>query len=339
MTISIDESIRLFKTEIIAQDQRLPPRRSEPLLAACACLKQRFSSRKNILAILGMTEGVILYMGKRQAAADPDCLDFLKEALAHVVNIYEEGKFVPEREEELGRRMHKRFTALKVHLKEQRQTQKAGPPVAAPRPPQPPQPQAPRPQPPRPQATPGQTPSPQTVIAGGRTREYAPRVGEHFHLVAIGDFPLLIGTAAIALISPLKPRDRKTRLTATEIPLKDFRRLFTSLPRCFAGPLAQIPAGRLKKLKLPLILPQGGGLPLLPAEDADHLLVISHGQWHGVLPVHLETGAVLTLQRFQAAANGDIAGLATMDDDSSYPLLNPRTFLQREGFLTVPDQE
>ena len=134
MAISIDDSIRLFKSEIIAQDHRLPQRRSEPLLEACSCLKQRFKSRKNILAILGMAEGVILYMRKRQSTADPACLDFLKEALAHVVNIYEEGKFVPEQEDELGKRMYKRFTDLK-NRQQERQTSLAstGPADPSPR--------------------------------------------------------------------------------------------------------------------------------------------------------------------------------------------------------------
>ncbi|ADH86993.1 hypothetical protein [Desulfurivibrio alkaliphilus] len=337
MAISIDESIRIFKAEIISQDQRLPQRRSEPLLEACACLKQRFKSRKNILALLGMAEGVVLYMRKRQAVADPECLDFLKETLAHVVNIYEEGKFDPEREEELGRRMYKRFTGLKNQLQERRSPQPANR-AATPsqdRPPantNPPASKASRP-----------TVAPASNAAGAagsnRPHRYAPIPGESCRLIKIGEFPLLVVGKAVARLAPIKPSERQALLAATEVSLKDFSRLFRRLPRLFHGPLSKIPAGRLKKLKLPLILPRGGGLPPLPPENADHLLVLSHGQWHGVIPVRLAGSKPLTLKRFQAAANGDIAGLGTTDDDASYPLLNPRALLEREGFLTMPERD
>ncbi|MDF1615397.1 hypothetical protein [Desulfurivibrio dismutans] len=384
MAISIDESIRIFKAEIISQDHRLPVRRSEPLLEACACLKQRFNSRKNILAMLGMAEGVILYMRKREATADPDCLDFLKEALAHVVNVYEEGKFDPQREEELGRRMYKRFTSLKNRLKERPATPPTAPRTAtedgragsASQASPPPKPAAtgydvppPPPAAPANEATtavadhgnqPASAPEAKSAVGNGITKQsiaetaplppwerrrgnnrlhhYAPIPGEPCRLVELGDFPLLIPVNAIARLMPIKPRERQARLASTEVPLNAFGRLFRRLPRLFRGPLAKIPASRLKKLKLPLIMPRGGGLPTLPAEDADHLLVLSHGQWHGVVPVRLGNRNQLILQRFQTAANGDIAGLGTTDDDASYPLLNPRSLLEREGFLTMPEQ-
>lgn len=348
MAISIDESIRLFKTEIIAQDQRLPQRRSEPLLEACGCLKQRFSTRKNVLAILGMTEGVILYMRKHQATANPDCLDFVKEALAHVVNIYEEGKFDPEKEKQLGQRMYKRFNELKRRLKA-RKTATAAPDrqesdqalrAAAKEQPDPnaigqSDPNA-SDQEVQPTEPPPPDPPKKPVIGGSRPRPYAPGLEEPCLLVAIGEFPLLVADSAIALLEPIKPRHRPQYLAATEINLKDFSRLFRLLPRRFKGPLAEIPARRLKKLKLPLIMPRGGSLPPMPPEDADHLLVLSHGQWHGVIPVRLLRKQLCPLQRFQPGANGDIAGLGTTADDLSCPLLNPQTLLEREGFLTTP---
>jgi hypothetical protein len=343
MTISIDESIQIFKAEIIAQDQRLSGRRSEALLEACACLKLRFKSRKNVLALLGMAEGVIQYLRKRGGGADSECLDFLKETLAHVVNIYEEGKFDPQREEQLGQRMYKHFTALRATLKGRRATS-AGPhpqPAAPQTPPgeaagaeepapgPPPADVSPPPAADVPQAEKKSTP------AAGPHRQYKPQIGESFQVIRIGEQTLAVAGSAIALTAKLRPRRRAAYLASCQIPLKDFNPLFGNLSRRFQGPLSTIPAGRLKKLNLPLVTPKGGDLPELPEEEAAHLMIISHGQWQGVLFGRLETTTPLTLQRFEAAANGDIAGLGTMEGDSVYQLLNHRALLEREGFLAV----
>jgi len=349
MTLSIDESIQIFKAEIIAQDQRLSARRSEALLEACACLKLRFNSRKNVLALLGMAEGVIQYLRKRDDGADPEGLDFLKETLAHVVNIYEEGKFDPQREEQLGQRMYKHFTALRATLKGRRA------PAAGPRP-QPAAPQTPpgeaagaeepAPDPPPADAgpPPAANPDPATgapqaeakaAPATARHRLYKPQIGESFQVIRIGEQALAVAGSAIALTAKLRPRRRAAYLASCQIPLKDFNPLFGNLSRRFQGPLSTIPAGRLKKLNLPLVTPKGGDLPELPEEEAADLMIISHGQWQGVLFGHLETTTPLTLQRFEAAANGDIAGLGTMEGDSVYHLLNHRALLEREGFLAV----
>lgn len=382
MALSIDESIRIFKAEIIAQDQQLPQRRAEPLLDACACLKLRFNSRKNTLAILGMAEGVTRYMLKRQATADPDCLDFLKEALAHVVNMYEDAKFNPEREEELGQRMYRRFTNLKATLKSRRSPTgptahpTAKPPgsaaaaeefaaVAQPRlssdqdqtnASEPAESSAPNQTSPPPPAAPGTTSSqhgplepaakpatPEPVsepalrprtTAAVHPRNYTPQQGEEMLLVRIGNFPLLVARSAIALQEKLKPRARSAYLASSQVALRDFSPLLGRLAGRFQGGLSQIPGSRLKKMHLPLVIPKGGGLPLLPDDQAQHLLVLSHGQWHGIIFGTLEDSLLLPLEHFQAAANGDIAGLGTTGD-ASYPLLNPRSLLEREGFLTV----
>lgn len=353
MTISIDESIQIFKAEIIAQDQRLSARRSEALLEACACLKLRFNSRKNVLALLGMAEGVIQYLRKRGGGADSECLDFLKETLAHVVNIYEEGKFDPQREEQLGQRMYKNFTTLRATLQVRRA------PTAGPRHQPAPQPAATQTPPgeaagaeepafgsppANPAPSPAENPTPaagaqqaetKSAPAAGRHRLYKPQVGENFQVIRIGEQTLAVAASAIALTTKLRPQRRAAYLASCQIPLKDFNPLFGNLSRQFQGPLSTIPAGRLKKLNLPLVTPKGGELPELPEEEAAHLMIISHGQWQGVLFGRLETTTPLTLQRFEAATNGDIAGMGTMEGDSVYHLLNHRALLEREGFLAV----
>lgn len=339
MTISIDQSIRIFKAEIISQDMRLPRRRAEPLLEACACLKLRFKSRKNVAAILGMAEGVTLYLGKRGMEDDPDCLDFLKEALAHVVNIYEEGKFDPEREEYLGQRMYKRFTALKTSLKERRR----GGDIPSSRATQSERAES--------GTTGGLSPETRGTQAGqeehkaaakARPRNYMPQQGDHFLLFKIKNSLLLIPRVAIALVVEVKSRQRSIYIASSQIPLREFSPLIGSLARRFQGPLGQISGSQLKKLHLPLIIPKGGSLPLLPDEHARHLVVLSHTQWHGAVLASLEADKTLILADFQAAANGDIAGVGVMDNGEKgeskeelpqHSLLNYRSLLEREGFI------
>lgn len=117
MTLSIDESIQILKAEIIAQDWRLPQKRIEPLEEAFFCLKNRFRTRKNIHSILIMSDSVLKYLKKHGKTASPDFLEFLKEAMAHVVTMYEDSKFDPEKEKQLFKRVYGQFGRLKQKVK------------------------------------------------------------------------------------------------------------------------------------------------------------------------------------------------------------------------------
>ena len=116
MILSIDESIQRLKTEILAQDWRLSPRRLEAIEAALSCLNKRFKTRKGMHAILAMADSVIAYIKKQEDAPPTATIDFLKEAMAHVVNLYEDRDYNPEHEEELFQRVFKRYTALKQQV-------------------------------------------------------------------------------------------------------------------------------------------------------------------------------------------------------------------------------
>jgi len=333
MSISIDESIRILKAEIIAQDLQLPARRVAPLQEAIACLKLRFKSRKNILAILGMADGVIRYIQQHQVHTDPDCLDFLKEALAHVVNVYEEGKFIPEREEELGKRMYKKFASLRRVMADRRQgreparapaTAKAATPT--------PGPNAAPAAPPRRSAA-GAAPA----ATNNGTREYAPAANDRCLTLLMGNkYTLALPAGAVALVETLEPRRRGIYIASHQIPIKDFGRFLQRLAGRFKGPLAAIPSRHLKKLNLPLVMPRGGGLPQLPDEQAKHLVVLSYDQRHGVIFGTI-TAQDRAISHWQAAADGDIGGQVTLDDENSYPLLNHRSLLEREGFLIATE--
>ncbi len=365
MNFSIDESIRTLKAEILAQDWRLPPRRIEPLEASFACLKQRFNTRKHTLAILGMAEAVIQYLKKRETVPDPLFIDFLKEAMAHVVNIYEEGKFDPEREAILCNRIYGRFNILKEKIKAEKggsgasapaevsatvkkevlpeETSSAPPAAAPPENPLPEPVREPAPEPssePPPEASPPPPPleaPPKAAIKTGSTlvREYNPKPGTLFQPFSLSGMPMAVAVEHIALLEKVKPARRRSYIKNNLVPLKDFTSFWGRLAGRFQGALKEMGSVRLRKMSLPLMVPHGVGLPLGPEEGADHLLVITAGNWHGTIICSVSEPANLMLSRFQVGRNGDIAGLGIMDDDSSVPLLNPGTLLEREGFLAL----
>lgn len=118
--LSIDESIKRLKVEIIAQDWGLSEKRIDLLEAAFACLKQRFKSRKAAHSILIMAGSVLEYVKRKGENTPSESIDFLKEAMAHVVNLYESDEFDPEKDEKLFKGLYYRFNSLKEKIKAER---------------------------------------------------------------------------------------------------------------------------------------------------------------------------------------------------------------------------
>lgn len=345
MILSLDESILKLKTEIISQDWSLSHKKIEPLQAAFACLKNRFNTRKNALAILAMADSVLLYAQRRQEPVSPEFVDFLKETMAHVVNMYEDGKFDPDRDAELYKRVYGKF----ARLKEKAAAEKGGHPKPAE-------------QEPglladleplaelisldeavteQPLAKAGQDLSPRVSgQAASKEAEAKSRPLQTVGMirpVTIGHLALGIAEKHIALIRPLSPKRRRKYLKSNQTPLKDLVGWFRSLSGQMQGPLALLKNGKLKKLVLPLLLPQGLGLAELPDEEADTLVVVSNGDWHGVILCRLEQEAapLLSLAR---AKNGDLVGPGRVGKiQEELYLLNIRQLLEREGFLFLPD--
>lgn len=146
MTLALEDAILRLKAEIIAQDWRLSPNRAEQLETAFASLRQHFARRKPIHAMLVMATNVLNYI-KNRGASPPETIDFLKEAMAHIVNLHEDLADDPTREERLFHGLFSRFTTLKTKIQ-----LKAGPVVSLPavQPGQPESPARPQPQPSRP---------------------------------------------------------------------------------------------------------------------------------------------------------------------------------------------
>jgi hypothetical protein len=119
--LSIDESIQRLKAEIIAQDWGLSTKRIDLLEAAFACLQERFKSRKAAHAILIMAGSVLDYVKRKGENTPSNSIDFLKEAMAHIVNLYEADTFDPESEEKLFNGLFYRFKGLKKKIKEEKE--------------------------------------------------------------------------------------------------------------------------------------------------------------------------------------------------------------------------
>lgn len=121
MILSIEESIQRLKAEILAQDWRLSQHRVEQLKASFNCLKQRFRSRKAAYAIIVMADNVLDYVKKKGDSSPPDSVDFVKEAMAHIVTLYEDMEFEPEKEKRLFNAIFFRFNKLKEKIKAEKE--------------------------------------------------------------------------------------------------------------------------------------------------------------------------------------------------------------------------
>ncbi|MEW6428748.1 MAG: hypothetical protein AB1568_12015 [Thermodesulfobacteriota bacterium] len=435
MILSIDESIQRLKAEILSQDWRLTGNRADLLEAAFACLRQRFRNRKAAHDILTMAGSVLAYVRRHGDRRLPTPIGFLKEAMAHVVNMYEEPTLDLERDRQVFHLAYKRFLSLKKNiLEEQGKPSASAPPKPSVLPvrPQPttvaahgatadsPPPdeaaegavaleplvqelksslrkaeevgttirqllveilargqaggapdidafirstilarqqeplpaageQAPRPTPaaaPPPAARPtpsSPAPPPRTQQENGArvaaTIDDSPQPCPATGLVVFGlsGLQLAVEQHFVAAHRPLPPAKRSWYLKENMVPLRDFGSLFHSLASRFAGPLGELPSGKLKHLSLPILAPRGFHLPdpFQEEHELTTMLLLSHGHWHGILLCSGKIGAPLTMTRLQRHRDGDIAGTGFTDDGPVLPLLDAAGLLQREGNLVL----
>lgn len=344
MILSIDDSIQRLKAEILSPDWSLALKKIETLEAAFTCLKNRLKTRKNAFGILSMADSILQYAKKRQDPLPPEFVDFLKEAMAHVVTMYEETKFDPDRDAELFRRVYAKFLHLKEKVKtdklppgesfvagaladaEEEALEEASRPVA----------------PFVPAAVSASRPlreSPARPIAKAMapTKPFDLPVGSLVRRVVIGGVAVLVPEEHIALARAISPKKRKGYLKASQILLKDFGGIFRRLSSQFKGSLGQQRSGKLKQLTLPLMVPRGMALPSIPDEEATALLVVSYGQWHGSFLCREVEAEPLQVSSYFKGKNGDIAGVGRITEDEELPVLSMGPLLEREGFLLLPD--
>ena len=147
--------------------------------------------------------------------------------------------------------------------------------------------------------------------------------------------PLAVEEQYVALVRSITTKKRKKYIKTSNIPIKDFSSFMQSLSKQFKGNLASIKDGKLKKLTLPLMNPSGIGLPEVPDENANKLVVVSIGQWNGVLFCSDIDDEPLAIKNFDKAKNGDILGQVTLENNEELSLLNLESVLKREGFLSM----
>lgn len=390
--LAIEESIQRLKAEIIAQDWRLSPKRASQLEAAFDCLRQRFKSRKATHAMLVMAGSVLDYI-KKKGGTPPDTIDFLKEAMAHIVSLYEELAYDPDKEEEVFQRLFNRFNRLKEKIKQKKSNTVSTPlPLkAAPKEHQNIEESvAPAPQP---APTIGSSDIEHLMSDLKNTLEKAGEVGsaigrvleellekhkiqssaeikqpdqqlkpsekfaaepeEKFkqrftpapkiqacpptelkELIINGKTVALVADA-VSLIRPVNSSKLSLYLKHSRIPLKDFGSLFQNLSNQFHGSLSQVPNQKLKKLTLPIMTPEGSDWPEPPDDKATLLVVISNGNWHGIVPCSSARDLKDSMVKFEKQKNGDIAGISHLENGHNIELLDLQRILHREGFLVM----
>ncbi|MEA2083049.1 MAG: hypothetical protein U9O82_02180 [Thermodesulfobacteriota bacterium] len=392
MILSIDESIQRLKAEIIAQDWSLSQKRIELLDSAFSSLKQRFKTRKGIHAILVMADSALDYIKKKKENSLPDAIDFIKEAMAHVVNLYEESDFDPASEEKIFQIVYSRFTTLKTKVKEEKKRST------------------------EPETAPASHPLPvkaavkKTTIAQVANKTGVPRLqaremliaslkmadavlenkseveklihklktslermdglgitirqllkelqaekkpesvglkdeeddnnvgissATEFRQLVIGGAITAISEENVSLISPVAPAKLENYLKTSNVPLNDFGGFMKKLSSQFKGSLSTVKDRKLKKLSFPVMVPRGFGLPDTPEENAASLVVVSNGQWHGVILCSDVYAEPKTIVRFQQEKNGDISEIGFLDSGDKISILNITSILKREGFLLM----
>lgn len=373
MTLSIEDSILRLKAEIIAQDWRLSPKRADQLESAFQCLLDHFTNRKATHAMLVMAANVLGYI-KNRGASPPETIDFLKEAMAHIVNIYEDLDDDRPKEDEIFQSLFARFSTLKEKI-QQKSPAKGVVPVGSPT-----AQHSTAEQDDETQendgfivhqhieefknslASAGETgrtlhhlfelwldsPKIAAILRGDSSKDtdiqqHTPKAAAHDHscpptkirLLTVSGVPLAIQSSVIALLRPMKTAAAKDYLQNGTVPLKDFSRFLLKLASLFSGSLSLVPERTLKELSLPLIIPQGHAFPEVPPTEFNTLLIISNGNWHGALACDEIGKTDHIMHQFIKQQNGDLAGTACLEDGSQLPLLDPLSMLRREGILLM----
>ncbi|MBU0729439.1 MAG: hypothetical protein KKE17_02055 [Proteobacteria bacterium] len=117
MALPITETIKIIKTEILAQDWGISPKRAERLLSAFSSIKDRFRNRKALHDIFSICVKTLSYISSTKKF-HPGAIDFLKEAMAHGISLYEDPVFDPDKDEQTLREIYKKYAILKDTIRE-----------------------------------------------------------------------------------------------------------------------------------------------------------------------------------------------------------------------------
>lgn len=372
MNLPVEEAIRQLKAEIIAQDWRISPKRAEMIGNSISCLQQHFVDRKETRAMLAMAQSVLDYI-RNNGAKPPETIDFLKEAMAHVVEQYESLQYDKKDEEKVFKALFHHFSHLKERIKE------VGKPLPSPTPIK--------------NITPKKNSETkellnELVVSLKKAGDQGSTITDLLNkLIARKAFTELTAALSAANLQkfekkqPLRQPDKKmaqttlslhncpptecrqiiiaqkklalltqsiaahkyikksklaTYLKKAQVPLTFFSKTFFGLSDQFKGPLAQISSRKLKKISLPIIFPQWIDMPDLLESNVNQLLVVTNGNWHGIIACSLVDQPLGNMVKFIKEPNGDIIGTGLIEDNTKISLLDSSAIIQREGFLLMP---
>jgi len=114
--ISQGQALQRIKAEIVAFDWSMNQRRIDLLSDAFSVIKGALPKSRGYCYVLGMAGGALAYLERHGDAALPEALDFLKQALAHLVTMLEEENLSKTRESEIFHLMLDRFEVLKKKI-------------------------------------------------------------------------------------------------------------------------------------------------------------------------------------------------------------------------------
>ncbi|MBU0481683.1 MAG: hypothetical protein KKG47_11340 [Proteobacteria bacterium] len=161
------------------------------------------------------------------------------------------------------------------------------------------------------------------------------QTGQEIRIFTIGDREMGVSEANVAAVKDISEREATRCQQRAGVCLKDFGGFWTNLATLFNGPLAEYNNRLLRKMTLPVMVPKGIGLSQLPDSGARFLVVLSSGNWHGVILCSQVHEQPILLGSFTPSRNGDVSGLIERSNVDDILLIDVISLLKREGFLTV----
>ncbi len=163
------------------------------------------------------------------------------------------------------------------------------------------------------------------------------QTGQEIRVLSVGNREMAVPEEYIAAVKEINDRQSAKCLQQASVRLKDLAGFWADLTEEFVGPLSRYDRGVLKKMILPVMIPKGIGLSELPDSEARSLVVLSAGNWHGVILCSKVHEQPVLPGHFSVARNGDVAGEIMRTNVEAVLLIDAVSLLKREGFLTVVD--
>jgi len=174
-------------------------------------------------------------------------------------------------------------------------------------------------------------------MAGEKVTGFAEgtRVGQKVRPFIYGDRMLAVAEESISLTSAISEKKRESYLRKGSLSLKDFGGFFVDLRSKLKGPLAQLGKGVLTEIVLPVMFSRAIGLPEVPDNQADFVILLHDQNWHGAVLCGAVEEEPLQVAFFKAERDGDLLGKCRSTSGEEVLILDTSAMLRREGFLLL----